>query len=207
MTDTINDQISAFIDDELSADEAAFLVRRFERDPDARACALRYTMIGSALRGELLDQGGGGELRLRVAAALKGASPAQVAARAPIAEAPSAAARFARPALGLGIAAAVAVVAIGTLRMLSESSPASAPAAALPPIGALQADEASPPGYVVPRDVTEAPPLVPPPIRLTNYLMHHSEYASGFSRTSVSSNVVGATVDPAPQEELAEPHQ
>jgi hypothetical protein len=36
MTEQINDQISAFIDDELSADESALLVRRFERDPDAR---------------------------------------------------------------------------------------------------------------------------------------------------------------------------
>jgi len=117
------------------------------------------------------------------------------------------AARLVRPALGFGIAAAVALVAIGTLRMLSESGPESTPAAALPPVGALQADEASSPGYVVPPDVTEAPPLVAPPIRLTNYLMHHSEYASGFSRTSVSSNVVGATVDPAPQDELAEPER
>ena len=43
MTDQINDQISAFIDNELSADESALLVRRFERDPEARARAMRYT--------------------------------------------------------------------------------------------------------------------------------------------------------------------
>ncbi len=39
MTDQINDQISAFIDNELSADESALLVRRFERDTDSRARA------------------------------------------------------------------------------------------------------------------------------------------------------------------------
>jgi negative regulator of sigma E activity len=55
MTDQINDQISAFIDNELSADESALLVRRFERDPDSRKRAMRYTLIGASLRGELLE--------------------------------------------------------------------------------------------------------------------------------------------------------
>ena len=55
MTDQINDQISAFIDNELSADESALLVRRFERDGDARSRAMRYTLIGASLRGELLE--------------------------------------------------------------------------------------------------------------------------------------------------------
>ena len=36
MTEQISDQISAFIDDELSDEESAFLLRRFERDADAR---------------------------------------------------------------------------------------------------------------------------------------------------------------------------
>ena len=52
MTEQINDQISAFIDDELPEEESAFLLRRFERDPGARNQALRYTMIGSALRND-----------------------------------------------------------------------------------------------------------------------------------------------------------
>ena len=55
MTDRIHDQISAFIDNELSEDESALLVRRFERDPEARARAMRYTLIGASLRGELLE--------------------------------------------------------------------------------------------------------------------------------------------------------
>ena len=49
MTEQISDQISAFIDDELSEQECAFLVRRFEHDTEARGQAVRYTMIGSAL--------------------------------------------------------------------------------------------------------------------------------------------------------------
>ena len=48
------------------------------------------------------------------------------------------------------------------------------------------------PSYVVPRDVSDIP-VVAPQIRLTNYLMHHGEFASRLSRTSVHSNVVGAS--------------
>jgi hypothetical protein len=48
-----------------------------------------------------------------------------------------------------------------------------------------------PASYVVPREVAEGRAVVPT-IRLTNYLVHHGEYASGLSRTSVHSNVVTA---------------
>jgi len=187
MTEQINDQISAFIDDELSAEESALLVRRFERDSSARAQALRYTMIGAALRGEVLEPHSS-VLRRRITAALDGAVPTTERA------APRWAARYARPLLGLGIAAAVAVAAIGTLRLVNEAGVA--------PGGAgggvvLARDQAVPPSYVVPQDATPSGPVTSP-IRLTNYLIHHSEYASGLGRASVSSNVVGATVEPMP---------
>ena len=79
MTDQINDQISAFIDNELSADESALLVRRFERDPESRTRAMRYTLIGASLRGELLEPAslraaatrGRGPLRRRCAEQLR----------------------------------------------------------------------------------------------------------------------------------------
>ena len=188
MTEQISDQISAFIDDELSAEESALLVRRFERDSNARTQALRYTMIGAALRGELL-QPQSQVLRRRIAAALDGAAP--VAER----RAPSWSARYARPMLGFGIAAAVAVAAIGTLRFMNE---ASAPNGSTAGTATVQAsDPVVPPSYVVPQDATPAGPVTSP-IRLTNYLIHHSAYASGLGRASVSSNVVGATVEPMP---------
>ncbi len=187
MTEQINDQISAFIDDELSAEESALLVRRFERDSNARAQAMRYTMIGAALRGEVLEPNSS-TLRRRIAAALDGAVPATER------HAPPWSARYARPLLGFGIAAAVAVAAIGTLRLVNESGVAPNGVAG----GAVVAqDQVVPPSYVVPQDATPAGPVTSP-IRLTNYLIHHSEYASGLGRTSVSSNVVGASVDPMP---------
>lgn len=189
MTDQINDQISAFIDNELSADESALLVRRFERDGDARARAMRYTLIGASLRGELLEPHPS-VLRQRIASALSGTTALAVPkARDRWTD------RWARPMLGVGIAATVAVVAIGTLRSLNEASIAPIPATAVGAFPLQVSDSIRAPSYVVPRDTdlsrTDAP------IRLTNYLMHHGEFASGLTRTSVNSNVLGGAIEPA----------
>jgi negative regulator of sigma E activity len=188
MTEQISDQISAFIDDELSDEESAFLLRRFERDADARSRAARYTMIGAALRDEL--SGSNPEiLRRRIAAALTGTAPAaqqRAAARMQW--------RYLRPAVGVGIAATVAVAAIVGLRAVNVAR-VGAPGSASTVNAPLQAaTSAPPPSYVVPRDVSDAAvtPVVAPPVRLTNYVMHHSEYASRLGRQSVHSNVVGA---------------
>jgi negative regulator of sigma E activity len=188
MTEQINDQISAFIDDELPEQESAFLLRRFERDPDARDQALRYTMIGSALRNELLGPDPA-ILRRRIAVALTGAPlPAarpQVRWQSP----------YLRPLLGFGIAASVAVAAIFGLRTINdarvEPSLGGSPLTASAPREPSRAVSTSS-SYVVPQDVANVPVGVPQ-IRLTNYLMHHGEYASRLSRTSVHSNVVGGT--------------
>ncbi len=185
MTDQINDQISAFIDNELSADESALLVRRFERDPEARARAMRYTLIGASLRGELLEPHPS-VLRQRLAAALSGAVLSAVPKSRERAD------RWLRPALGVGIAATVAVVAIGTLRELNESS---LTPAATAPVAAIPIDARDGASYVVPQDADESGTLAPTP-RLTNYLMRHGEFASGLTRTSVNSNVVGIVLEP-----------
>jgi sigma-E factor negative regulatory protein RseA len=188
MTEQINDQISAFIDDELSEEECALLVRRFERDTESRNQVLRYTMIGAALRGELL-QPDAVVLRRRLAGALTGAPlPAtRVSARW--------SANYARPLLGFGVAATVAVVAIVGLRSLNDARLPNAAGSPAPVV--IQAREwVEPPSYVVPQDIADQRALTPP-IRLTNYVVRHGEYASHLNRTSVHSNVVGATKDDA----------
>ncbi|HVS25392.1 MAG TPA: sigma-E factor negative regulatory protein [Gammaproteobacteria bacterium] len=199
MTEQINDQISAFIDDELPDEESAFLLRRFERDPDARGRALRYTVIGAALRNELLGPDPA-ILRRRIAVALTGAPPLP-AQRVP---APWHS-RYLRPLVGVGIAASVAVGAISGLRALTDArlgtvAPAGTPSAT--PLQTRAPD--APPSYVVPQEVADAP-AVTPAVRLTNYVVHHSEYTSGLSRTFVRSNVVGAAeilpaAEPPPQQ-------
>ena len=189
MTDQINDQISAFIDNELSADESALLVRRFERDPESRTRAMRYTLIGASLRGELLEPHPS-VLRQRVAAALSGgAAPSLPKPRERWT------ARWARPLLGVGIAATVAVVAVGTLRSLNEA--AFAPGDSMPVAGTPSQlrDPVTEPFYVVPQNTNQDQSRTVAP-RLANYLMHHGEFASGLTRTSVNSNVVGAVMEP-----------
>ncbi|HZF30762.1 MAG TPA: sigma-E factor negative regulatory protein [Gammaproteobacteria bacterium] len=196
MTDKINDQISAFIDDELSEQECAFLVRRFEHDSEARGQAVRYTLIGSALRNELLKPDPAILLR-RISSALDGAAAPVVPARTARSWSP----RIARPLAGLAIAAGVASIAILGLRALNDTSvPASAPVAATQ----AAADVVEPASYVVPRDVAEERPVTPT-IRLTNYVVHHGEYASGLNRTSVHSNVVTAPEILLDEQERAEP--
>jgi negative regulator of sigma E activity len=188
MTEQISDQISAFIDDELSDEESAFLLRRFERDAEARNRAARYTMIGAALRDELVGPDHS-VLRRRIAVALTGTAP-------PAQQRPAARLqwRYLRPAVGVGIAATVAVAAIMGLRAVNVAHvgvPSSTSTLSAP----LQTRATEPaPSYVVPREVADAPvvPVIAPAVRLTNYVMHHSEYASRLSRTSVHSNVVGA---------------
>lgn len=177
MTEQVRDQISAFIDDELSPEECEFFVRRLERDPATRRRIVRYLTVGAALRRELLPCDTS-LLRRRIDLAL-GGLPHKAPRRRFIS------ARFVRPALGFGIAASVALVAVLSLRLVNGRGD---DAAALP--ASLQAARSlDAPSYVVPLEPARAQ-LVNPPIRLTNYLMHHGEYASGLNRTLVRSSVV-----------------
>ncbi|HEX6996466.1 MAG TPA: sigma-E factor negative regulatory protein [Gammaproteobacteria bacterium] len=184
MSEQIHDQVSAFIDDELSAEECAFLVRRFERDPASRSKLVRYSLIGSALRGELL-QPDPDMLRRRVHNALHGVPSTQrPAAASPPAQRKVENARWASPTVGLGLAASVAVAAIFVVREMN---------------GGDDTSEAATPvmSTVVPADTSPSPRVVAPlpPIRLTNYLLHHGEYAR-LSRTSVHSTVIGSMEQP-----------
>ncbi len=188
MTEQIQDQISAFVDDELSADECEFLVRRLERDPAFRQRALSYATAGAALRGEILNPDPD-LLRRRVQRELGVAS---TPVRRP-SSTTGLSRRVGRPALGVGIAASVAAVALLAFGSLNRSvTPMDRPLIAsdlsvVPPL-----ERAS---YVVPQEAsTTAPPVSQPlaaPIRLTNYLVTHGEYVRGFGRTSIHTDVVG----------------
>src|SRR5262249_27827330 len=158
----ISDQTSAFIDDELSDEETAFLLRRFERDADARNRALRYTMIGAALRNELLPDHS--TLRRRIAVALTG-NPLPAQRATPVRWR----SRYLRPLVGVGIAASVAVASIAGLRALNDARVGAAGAGAALSAAPLQtrANDTAP-SYVVPREIPDAP-IGQPAVRLTNY--------------------------------------
>lgn len=206
MTGKIQDQISAFNDDELSQDECEFLVRRLERDPESREKVLRYAVIGAALRGELLGPDPD-VLRNRLRQALDGVS---LVPRRTI-DSPGFAARMIRPALGAGIAASVAALGLLTLNnFASVELRGGAPLVAAQQTAAGDRTTQAP-SYVVPQDsaviLGVAEPLIQQPILLTNYLVRHGEYAFGIGRTSIHSSVVSgqdtwrATDDQTPAEE------
>jgi negative regulator of sigma E activity len=182
MTEQLQEQISVFVDDELSADECEFFVRRLQREPESRSRLIRYHMIGAAIRGELCAPDAG-QLRRRLQDALDGAVRPR--------EASSVRAGFLRvllkPVAGVGIAAGVAAVALLAIQSAREGGGLGLEVPAAGP--AIQAGQADAPSYVVPPKLAERR-LVSPDIQLTNYLMRHGEYASHLSRTSVHSNVV-----------------
>lgn len=177
MTEQIHDQISAFIDDELSPEECEFFVRRLERDPETRRRVVRYLTVGTALRGELLPSGTS-SLRRRIDLAL-GGLPYQAPRRRRVG------ASVIRPALGFSIAAGVALVAVLSLRFMNGGADNAAMLGE-----SLQASQSlDAPSYVVPLQPAPSQ-FVNAPVLLTNYLMHHGEYASGLNRTLIRSSVV-----------------
>ncbi|MGA0027689.1 MAG: sigma-E factor negative regulatory protein, partial [Steroidobacteraceae bacterium] len=50
MTETIKEQLSAFLDGELPEAETTLLLKRLERDDDLRATLSRYSLIGAVMR-------------------------------------------------------------------------------------------------------------------------------------------------------------
>jgi hypothetical protein len=142
---------------------------------------VRYSLIGSALRGELL-QPDPQLLRRRISDSLNGApSPVKVGTAPQPAPAPMHG-RWTNPAIGVGVAASVALAALFTIRQINDVD-----VGGEPPVRAAASAVSS---YVVPRDQQDMRLVSPLPVRLTNYLLHHGEYAR-LSRTSVHSNVVG----------------
>jgi sigma-E factor negative regulatory protein RseA len=183
MTEIADLQISAFVDDELSRDECEFLVRRLSRDDDARRQLLRYSMIGVAMRGELLGPDPD-VLRRRISAALEGVhlpTRAEPAPRSPLR-------RLARPALGAAIAASAAIAALlvvsaGSDRSVGNDPPVAA-ASAIPEAAFFEGELL--PSFVVP---TEAD--TQSSIRLTDYIVQHNQFTPAIRRASINSSVAG----------------
>lgn len=196
MTEQIQDQLSAFVDDELSSEECAFFVRRLQRDPEAAHRAMRFAVVGSALRGEMIQPDPGILLR-RLDAALDGTEGEGGYERRRASSAPA----MWRPMLGVGISAGVAAVAVFLMRTVNMGGGEVEAGTAAASVQATQGVE--PASYVVPQEPASND-MIASPIRLTNYLMHHGEYTSRLGRTIVSSNVV-TSVDERVEAEGASP--
>lgn len=167
MTDVVKEQISAFLDDELSADEAQLVVRRLMSDPELLSEAKTMLTVGHRVRGELSVADAG--FASRVAAA---ASGEEAAVAVPNAGATRSVPRWFKYAGGGGVAAAVAVVALLSIR---------GPDAVEAPGTSVNAAVASPDvdtqqsgfEYTVPAATGPSGLVVADP-QLASYLLNHS---------------------------------
>lgn len=196
MTDTIKEQLSAFLDGELPEAETTLLLKRLGRDDDLKGTLSRYSLIGAALRAE-------GEVsaarhvasRVRAAIAVEPTLPA-----VPVGVA---AARWLRPLAGLGVAAGVAAATLLVMPQVTpgtaaappqvalEAAPLAAPAAATL---AMPAADVPPPSYTTPPAPAGAASLAAP--QLAAYLVAHSEFTSPLARRTVI--VAPAAENPPP---------
>ncbi|MEM9056499.1 MAG: sigma-E factor negative regulatory protein [Pseudomonadota bacterium] len=177
MTQTPNDQVSAFFDNEIDEAEGELVLRRLTKDRELRDCLSRYAIIGEAVR---RNQPLPCDVAERVQAALVG-EPALSTPAAAGGAMPS----FWRPLVGAAIAATVAVVAIIGLRGLPGT-----PGAGDVPLATVQQGEPVPatlavtPVNVVSADSYTVPAVMPVERqsiearrRLNSYLVSHSQYA------------------------------
>lgn len=183
MTESVNEQLSACLDGELPEAELDLLLKRLERNPDLRESLGRYTVIGEALR------------HTRPVVASRSFADKVMAA---VEQEPAAArraprfspvwARTLRPVAGVGVAAAVAALAIFSVQQTGVApGPVAANGPAATATVAANADEL--PSNIVPTTTSVQPAFVPA-TRLTNYVVAHSEYSSPLARRSVLTGVL-----------------
>ena len=159
MKDTLNEQLSALVDDELGTGEAALLLRQMGKDETLRNRFARYQLASDALKNNLPAQVDPG-FHLRVQAALQDeAAPQAMPASMQFG-------RLLRPFAGFAVAASVAVVAVLSLQSVRETTPQSTPAVATAP---------APADYI--RAEGQAPVARPSNRDLEAYLVNHNEFA------------------------------
>jgi len=140
-------QLSALVDGELASDEARFLLRRLQHDPELQACQERWQLLGDAMRGQAVAPAPA-DFAARVSALVASAPAPQAAPRRDI--------RVGWRRWGGGAALAASVAAVA-LFMGRQSLDSSAPEADAPiQVIASQAELPTP----TPATVAEAAPGV-----------------------------------------------
>lgn len=160
MTQSLQEQLSALVDDELPAAEHALLLERLARDAGLRECLGRYQLMRDVLNNRVampVD----GRFVDRVMHAIE-AEPAYQARSGSWR-------RLAKPLTGVAVAASVALVAVLALQNVDPGTNAPAPQVAST---GLPAPERAASG-----DVWERQPA-PAGGRLNGYLVQHNEYAA-----------------------------
>jgi negative regulator of sigma E activity len=205
MTDPIHEQLSAFLDGELSAAESELLLKRVERDPDLKVRLERYVLAGEALRATAVQTRPSRDFSARIAASIDQESVPGRARHV---------AQWLKPIAGGAIAAGVAAVALVSFQVapLLTAQDASRGVAAVtaqttaPATQELAGQMIAGDGmtgtdsYTVPkRERRASPPIqVVNNGRLANFVVAHSEYSSPLGRRNVLTGLVADDV-PADQ--------
>lgn len=179
----IDEQLSAWLDDELPAAEFQLLASRLERSPEHRARFARYSLIGSTLRDGQAGARSAGLLALKVAGRVSGTLDAMPVPAVPV-----------RPALRLlpyAAAASIALIALALVPLLRPAEVAhvttTAGLAVRP--GAATLTPVRAPLLVEGRDRPAGQPSLSPR-RLTSYLVYHGEYSGVLSAKLTDSHIV-----------------
>jgi anti-sigma factor RsiW len=177
------EQVSALLDGELADNESPLVVRRVTRDEELKATALRYCLIGDAMRGDLPARSPTGLVE-RVRAEVGGAA-------APGRPRPS----WGRYAAGFGVAASVALLALVAL-------PGGSPDISPVPVSSTEVAAPGAGTYTVPPASIRA--ASNGPNRLTRYYVNHSEYSSLMGGRGALSRIV---ISPPAEEDEPAPAQ
>ena len=205
MTDPIHEQLSAFLDGELSAAESELLLKRVERDPDLKVRLERYVLAGEALRATAVQTRPSRDFSARIAASIDRESVPGRARHV---------AQWLKPVAGGAIAAGVAAVALVSFQVTpvltaQDAQGVTAGLTAQNSAPVTQGGQAITVGdgaangtdrYTVPmRERRVSPPIqVVNNGRLANFVVAHSEYSSPLGRRNVLTGLVADDV-PADQ--------
>ncbi|MGI9308468.1 MAG: sigma-E factor negative regulatory protein, partial [Gammaproteobacteria bacterium] len=180
MKQKVDEQLSAFLDDELPPDELQFFLRRLEKAEDARNTLSRYALIGAIMRDEFvgieknaLREGIDEQVTEVGAHKRRHTDSANIS-------------NSIKAYKGLGIAAALALIAFLSVNYQSgpEIPPQVSQAMTEPTYQAVDG------GSVVGGDEPAMPQTTIPPVRLTTYMVSHGEYARTFPWTVMDSRAM-----------------
>ena len=194
MSELLNEQLSALLDGELPPEQTQLVMTRLERDPERRARLARYAAVGAVLRGE------------RNATRFDFAERVSAAIAAEPTRGPPAirrAASWLRPLAGLGVAAAVAGLALTLLPRHTALEPQAPPplaslrtplraatvAAAAPARARSYGAAVEPPSYVTPNATTPGLAVIPS-AELARYVVAHSAVSMPLTGRSVLTSLI-----------------
>lgn len=209
--ETLQSQLSAFVDEELPKAESDLFVRRLVKDGELKQAMGRYQLIGEALRAPVATTHLSRDFSARIAAALEQQETPAAEVVPATAASKNGGLRWLKPAAGMALAASVALVAVMAVRnQPTDLATAAMSAEALEPVVPVSqrvaANGAN--SYVVPTGAN-APTAPIPTARLTNYVVAHSEFSSPLGRRNMMTGLLagdqGATAEVAEETQASDP--